>query len=804
MNSNIHTHSDSQILERLLRVDLSIRDEILDLINRYNNRVDDSKKVRTREKEGQVYVVIDDNFIDFLRATDIRQKYNIQSERGDIWVLKRRDEDRRQIGVEAIAEFDSGFNPGAEMFYEDPYLGRVGLGIGTGFSFHVNQLGIWFRNAQIGLGLGSIFLSSNGIGVNIPRFGSILDFLIAMAMNPLQEAFTKGSFEEGILHFLGVTDEVRERYAREGLLGGVIGWFEEIGRRILRVWDNLWESVDNLIRLFSGKPREWELGIEGGIIMFFRAINSMRKHNFHEAEHIMQGIMNSKDSPLWIRGLVKNLEHSYWKERTKPFSSPFTALDSLFHSNRIKELNERFENAERRIETEDFKKLDRDGKREYIINLFYVLFAQRDFNPSETIKNLPHILGYLIETGDISSIVFLAQMLSSSPHRFKIREWNEIHNEISKIYLSSRSISTDSVLADRVNDFIAAKLFEIGLRPELADRIVSDMFRKLSYSSEETKRNAVPIINNILDSLRSISIFDPRIGMLMYVPFLSLSKKYGFFEGSITDHISKLPRSFNPEFGVSEIAGRKNQVIFSGLVSRYTTEGMQVIDRLINNLRNYADNQSKELKNAITTDIEYLAVNGWIIHMYRYLGDPRVSRVDEDTLGILGYIAGFRQSYPNIKDERLRRGFNLYMDEILRERTTTPLNNSAQQNQTQPSTQPQATQSRLQESTSKVLTSFQSSNLVEVLRKAREVAIGKKPKPNDEKFAEFYKYVNDNYNREDEQGSFNRIFGDKNSKWLYDLYMSLRRMYPNLNPILYITMILYELNRINQNNDKTP
>ncbi|MEM4205598.1 MAG: hypothetical protein QW336_02970, partial [Candidatus Anstonellales archaeon] len=67
---------EQQLLGDLLKLD----DDLLKRIEEFNRHREDSKKIKVIERSGVRYAVIDNNFIEFFRAQDLRERYEIRVE----------------------------------------------------------------------------------------------------------------------------------------------------------------------------------------------------------------------------------------------------------------------------------------------------------------------------------------------------------------------------------------------------------------------------------------------------------------------------------------------------------------------------------------------------------------------------------------------------------------------------------------------------------------------------------------------------------------------------------------------------
>ncbi|MEM0471004.1 MAG: hypothetical protein QXL02_01840, partial [Candidatus Anstonellales archaeon] len=172
---------EQQLFGDLLKLD----DDLLKRIEEFNRDREDSKKIKVIERSGVRYAVIDNNFIEFFRAQDLRERYEIRVEQEQngsrVFVAVQKKE--RKIGA-GLSHDSQGF--GAELSVQTPELGKIAVSVGSSqTSLHANA----FRLEGSRLGsvypkisavcLGILCWNDGRFGLSLPTFSGFLDFFIA-------------------------------------------------------------------------------------------------------------------------------------------------------------------------------------------------------------------------------------------------------------------------------------------------------------------------------------------------------------------------------------------------------------------------------------------------------------------------------------------------------------------------------------------------------------------------------------------------------------------------------------------------
>ncbi|MEM0356530.1 MAG: hypothetical protein QW465_02135 [Candidatus Anstonellales archaeon] len=764
---------EQQLFGDLLKLD----DDLLKRIEEFNRDREDSKKIKVIERSGVRYAVIDNNFIEFLRAQDLRERYEIRVEQEQngsrVFVAVQKKE--RKIGVGPSYDSQDGF--GAELSVQTPELGKIAASVGPSESLNANAFRLeGFRLGSVypkisAVCLGILCWNDGRFGLSLPTFSGFLDFFIAMSISPLQEAFSKGSFQEGVLHFLGVTDEVRDRFIREGILGGIIGFGEEWFRRAAGVFGRFLESIDEIRFLLTPPPSNWEYNDPiSAVVDFQRAVVSTMRGNFREAEYILQGLRSSRDTPIWLRATIMEFEHKYWQRRTQPFSSLSTALDFIFNSHVPSQLGKRLDEAEKYVESVSFENLENDEERDrYIANLIYVMLSNRDFDPKKMIESISSIVMYLAEKGDYSTILALADLLNQ-PFRLSQDERVAVYNALMRanaglVSIENRKINSENDLAAGVGIYIFAKALGFNKGWNLTDL--------REYVPDELRGSLEEKAKEYLKTLKSLAMINPKmIGYFLY----ELQDVANILD---REELAKELRSlqnlrYNPGFGLSEIAERSLKHPIGLLIDQYDRESYR-IPRLLQNIREFSRNNSEDIYKLIEEDLDFLARNPHILLLARVLSDSEDYKKLE--LLIQGRSTG---------DKELDDGANRFIEERAR-RNTTPLEKSDNESTT---TSTQTDNSQRKDYGELFGRSEQKQ---EILRVARMVANGTK-RIDDERYLQIVVDLQRRYG-ENLRDMFVDIFGQSQGQVLYESYMTHKRLWPNIDPYKYVAAIIYELDR---------
>ncbi|MEM2526525.1 MAG: hypothetical protein QXE47_02425 [Candidatus Anstonellales archaeon] len=765
---------EQQLLGDLLKLD----DDLLKRIEEFNRDREDSKKIKVIERSGVRYAVIDNNFIEFFRAQDLRERYEIRVEQEQngsrVFVaVQKRD---RKIGVGPSYDSQEGF--GAELSVQTPELGKIAVSVGSSqASLNANAFRLeGFRLGSVypkisAVCLGILCWNDGRFGLSLPTFSGFLDFFIAMSITPLQEAFSKGSFQEGLLHFLGVTDEVRDRFIREGILGGIIGFGEEWFRRAAGVFGRFLESIDEIRFLLTPPSSNWKYDNPiSAVVDFQRAMVSTMRGNFREAEYILQGLLSSKDIPIWLRATIMEFEHKYWQRRTQPFSSLSTALDFIFNSHVPSQLGKRLDDAEKYVESVSFEDLkDDEEKDRYIANLMYVMLSNRDFDPKKMIESISLIVMHLARKGDYSTILALADLLNQ-PFRLSQDERVAVYDALMRANAglvsieNNQKINSENDLAAGVGIYIFAKAlgFEGWNLTDLRTYVPDELRESLEGKAKE-----------YLKTLKSLVMINPKmIGYFLY-ELQDVANILG------REELAKELRSlqnlrYNPGFGLSEIAERSLKHPIGLLIDQYDRESYR-IPRLLQNIREFSRNNSEDIYKQIEEDLDFLARNPYILWLARILSDSE----DYKKLELL--IQG-RSTW----DKELDEGANRFIEERAR-RNTTPLEKGDKEDTT---TSTQTDNSQRKDYGELFGRSEQKQ---EILRVARMVANGIRT-IEDKYYLDMVVDLQKRYG-ENVRDMFIDIFGQSQGQIIYELYTTQRKLWPNIDPYKYVAAIIYELDR---------
>lgn len=730
--------------EQLVEID----QEVLKLVEEYNKRTEQEKRLTVVEKDGKSYIKVDDldNLYFFLKATDLRNKgYVIKENR----IYKPQDNEV-SLGVDNTGGV--GINASLSN------LGNVGVEVGEGTRFYFNSLNVgWYKNLYFGLGI--FRFGREGFGLNIPSLNPS-SFLIGSAFELINEAIAEGN----VLALLGVNQNVRMAYEKEGFLGASLEWIKNMGQKILGLFDGVAEFFDELRFIFDNNPHVNEL--RNASLLAMKAVTSTNKANYREAEHIMNMILNAKEGVAsWVRGFVLTYQHEYWKKRTQPFSSLTTLFDFIFHANMNSNLQKRLEEAENFVEQQNYQSLNAEDKKKYRDYLFYLFFSNKDFDMHEFLNNIEHILLDLYEENP-SSVALLGYLINSS--FMTISEKNLLTSKLFNMYATT---------INENNDEKKAKVL-------LARYLFTSTYGGNSSLELEVFNQGVneDIIKNELDRVLSNfkdSIFAPPIGNIFAITYLNLLFQTARFHDNpkafLEDHLKDIYSQYSLEYGFSSITGKAKLLSPVGGILKVLDNYSDIADKIVDLIQKAANGEvsdfEKDLDNLLSNLQNPLLISLFL--PYYRIKNPENAKIIDYLL-----INSLQNIPENIRDV-LRR-----YREYKHSQNKTSLSNKTDET-------PEFRTDNI-EDLFKDFNSFDKKQ--EILKKARRIALNIESvdESKKERYLQNYLLV-EKLSKEvkDERELFLRVVGEKNM-YLYENYTVLKRMYPNIDIIKYLaTLITY-------------
>lgn len=777
---------DTPPLQQNSTTTIEIDDYVANLIEEFNKKLQDPNKGLVVKKEnGKTSVAISDSdlFIKFLRAYELpRQGYEIRNIGGKLILEK---EKQQSFGVDLESSIGSdGVGTGVSVKYISKELGETGLTVGLAdkkkinFNWNILHMG-WYDSLYAGIGPFSI----SNEGIRFTPFSSfsfqniatgLLFQSIFTGVNTATSAENLGIGErilKGVFAFLGYTDDVEQAFKEEGIVGGIKAWFSEVGGRVLGIFDGVAEFIDDVfagIATLFGVPAG---STDNSVLTSLQAIAATKKSNFIEAERLINSVLNSKDTPMWLRGHMMSFEHEYWKKRVQPFSSLLTAFSFGFHSHVPNELEDRLRKAEEFVEQKDYSQLNEQDKRKYIANLFYLIFSNKHFDKSKLIANLEFILKDMAD--DPSSIIILGDFLSR-PLQLTNQERIDLENKLSRIF-SNNPLSTQNLTQeeaqDRMKVRLARELFMIGYynnNQGLDDKFYAEVPDSMR---EELKESLKRINDQLINQSILLPVLVPYalITLIKTAEYIS-DNPYSYIE----EKLSKLPRYINTEHGFSEITGKsKIPVILSMMFNEYKKKYRVDFDRFVELAERLRETNDSSERQSILEELKRLydqfskdPNQSLMFAIYSYENPKKANYIDYITARTVMWVVD-----DDVKRfEQVKREFWEY----IRSKTVTPL----------PTQQPP----EISSNEYKVdLNSF-TGDKTEMFRRARRIALGLET-PNEE-------YVNIRVDMErlfkdkDQIEMFRNVFGD-NHMYIYESFLNLKRMYPDLDPVSYVAAMVY-------------